>query len=135
MKNLISFILLFCFQVIFSQSNQDKAFEMGQQGVKLIDNRHFDEAIVLLEKAQDLDQNSIIYPYEIAYASYFKQDYKKAINILKKIQNHIDANDRVFQLLGNSFDKIGKQEESQEVYKSGIIRFPNSGSLYGYVIQ
>ncbi|MCO5269433.1 MAG: tetratricopeptide repeat protein [Brumimicrobium sp.] len=95
-----------------------------------MDNGQLDKSIKLLEEAQKLDPDDINYPYELAYAYYVKKDYKKATKYLEGILNHKDINDRVYQLLGNSYDNLGKSDKAIETYKAGLKQFPNSGNLY-----
>jgi tetratricopeptide (TPR) repeat protein len=128
--SLFFFLYFFCFQVVFSQQNSDKALELGQKAIKIMDEKHADESIVLLKQAHNLDPKNIIYPYEIACAQYIKHDYKAAIKKLKKILNHSDVIDKVYQLLGNCYDIIGKSHDAIDVYNLGLEKFPKSGCLY-----
>lgn len=43
---------------------------------------------------------------------------------------HPDVSDRVYQLLGNSYDNLGKSDKAIETYQEGLNLFPNSGPLY-----
>jgi len=124
-------ILLFLLigQISFGQSNQEKAHEKGRTAIQLMDNGQVDEAIKLLEEAQQLDPARFDFPYEIAYAHYIQKDYKSAIEILEKVENHKDVSDRLYQLLGNAYDNIGKTDKAVKVYEAGLKRFPNSGFL------
>jgi len=117
-------------QFAYGQSDKEKAFEKGNKAVQLEDAGKYDEAIILLKEAQKLDPEYISYPYELAYSYYSKQDYKTAINYLEPILNNAKADDQVFQLLGNSYDNLGKTVKALEIYDTGLERFPNSGKLY-----
>lgn len=123
-------LLLTATQIAFGQTNQEKALEKGLAAIKLMDNGKFDESIQLLEEAQKLDPDRFDYAYEMAYAYYSKEDYKKAIKILEKNINHKDASDLLFQLLGNSYDILGKPEKAFEAYDAGLKKFPDSGVIY-----
>ena len=123
-------LLLTSVQIAFGQSNQEKALVKGQQAIQLEDEGKMDEAIPLLEEAQKLDPSNFNYPYELAYAYYAKADYKKAIKYLESILKFEGINDRVYQLLGNSYDNIGKSEKAIETYEDGLKKFPEAGSLY-----
>lgn len=117
-------------QIVYGQSNKEKALEKGQEAIKLMDNGKVDESIKLLEEAQKLDPDRFDYPYELAYAHYIKEDYKGAIKILEKNIDHKDVTERLFQLLGNSYDVIGQTEKAFASYDEGLKKFPNSGILY-----
>lgn len=118
-------------QIVYGQTtNKEKALDKGKEAIKLMDNGKFDESIKLLEEAQKLDPNDINYPYELGYAYYAKKDYKKASKYLESILKHKDINDRVYQLLGNTYDNLGKGDKAIETYETGLKLFPNSGNLY-----
>ncbi|MFA7380234.1 MAG: tetratricopeptide repeat protein [Bacteroidia bacterium] len=118
-------------QIVFGQTtNKEKALSIGKEAIKLMDNGKIDESIELLEEAQKLDPEDIIYPYELGYAYYAKKDYKKAKKYLESILKHKDINDRVYQLLGNTYDNLGNSDKAIETYEAGLNLFPNSGNLY-----
>jgi len=129
-KIIILLTLITTVQIVCGQTTmKEKALEKGKEAVKLMDNGKLDESIKLLEEAQKLDPNDISYPYELGYAYYAKKDYKKACKYLESILKHKDINDRVFQLLGNTYDNLGKSDKAIETYEAGLKMYPNSGNL------
>ncbi len=133
MKNAITlgFIILLVFEQNGSaQTNKEKAYDKGVRAIELMDNGKIDESIALLEEAQKLDPDRFDYPYEMAYAYYLKEDYKSAIKILEKNKKHKDVTERLFQLLGNSYDIIGQSDKAFAAYDEGLEIFPNSGMIY-----
>ena len=132
-SKLLSILLLFSFQTVFAQSTADKvlARSKAQQAFKLEDEEgKYDEAIKLLEESQKLDPENISYAYEIAYSYTGKKDHQKAAEILEKLTLHKDADDLVFQALGNAYDYMGKPEKAIETYEMGLKKFPKSGKIY-----
>ena len=124
-------LLITAGQMVYGQTtNKEKALDKGKEAIQLMDNGKIDESIKLLKEAQKLDPDNIIYPYELAYAHYLKEDYKEVIKISEKIVNRKDVTERVFQLLGNSYDMIGKSDKAFEVYDAGLKKFPKSGMMY-----
>lgn len=125
-------LLMFMASVHFAlgQDNKQKALEKGKQAITLEDDGKVDEAITLLKEAQKLDPNNVDYPYELGYAYYLKSDYKQASKYLEGILKHKDINNRVYQLLGNCYDNLGKPDKAIETYEAGLKKFPNSGNLY-----
>lgn len=117
-------------QYALGQTDKEKALTIGREAVKLMDNGKVDESIKLLEEAQKLDPDRFDYPYELAYAYYVKEDFNGAIKILEKNIDHKDATDKLFQLLGNSYDILGKTDKAFEAYDKGLKKFPNSGVIY-----
>src|SRR5690606_983358 len=119
MKNLVFVILTLVSLTSYAQSDQEKAYEKAMTAMKLMDNGNYDESIKLLEEAQKLDPDRFDYPYELALANYLKKDYKKAIKILEKNRDHKHVTDQLYQLLGNSYDIIGKSDKAFEIYDAG----------------
>jgi len=117
-------------QIAFGQSNQDKAMDKMQQALEFEEEGKYDPAIKLLQDAQKLDPQNITYPYEIAYAYYAKDDYTKAAKLLKGLLKKKDADDLIYQLLGNCYDDLGNSAKAITTYNKGLSRFPNSGELY-----
>lgn len=111
-------------------NNKQKAMEMAREAVKLMDNGKLDESIQLLEEALKIDPDNMNYTYELAYAYYVKNEYHKSQELLESILSHPDANDRVYQMLGNTYDNLGDENKAIETYKSGLKLFPKSGNLY-----
>lgn len=130
LKSTVSMLLLLLGITAYGQSNQEKALVLGQKAVHLMDNGQINESFKLLEEAQQLDPSNIAYPYEMAYAFYLQKDYKQAVKILSKLENHRDVSDRFYQLLGNSYDALGKSDRAIKVYEEGLKRFPETGFLY-----
>lgn len=130
MRNVIKKIGLLLFilvgQICYGQNTNEKLME----AIKLMDSGKVDESIILLKEGKNQYPDSFDYPYEMAYAYYLKNDYKESIEILEGIQNHKFVTDRLFQLLGNSYDNIQKPKKAIEVYEKGLKKFPNSGNLY-----
>lgn len=124
-------LLVLSGQFVFGQTpNQQKALSLGREAIQLMDNGKLDESIKLLEEAQKLDSTRLDYPYEMAYAFHLKKDLPRTIEILEKVRGHKDVSERYFQLLGNTYDMLGKTTEAFSVYDAGLIRFPNSGMMH-----
>ncbi|MFO8086598.1 MAG: tetratricopeptide repeat protein [Bacteroidales bacterium] len=128
-KLILLSLCLLAGQIAFSQTDKEKALQKGQEAIKLMDNGNIDRSIALLEEAKKLDPDNFIYAYEIALANYLNKDYKKTVRLLKKLKNHKDINERYFQLLGNSYDLMGKPEKALKAYDNGLEKFPNSGMI------
>jgi hypothetical protein len=126
----IGLILLMTGQILYGQTNKEKALVKGQEAIKLMDNGQVDESIKLLKEAQKLDPNRLDYPYELAYAYYLKEDYKSAIKVLEPNIKHKDVSERFFQLLGNSYSMLGNSGKAFEIYDVGLKKFPKSGMMY-----
>lgn len=126
----IRVIFLMIFGIAFSQTDQEKAYQLGMEAIELMDNGQIERSLELLEQAQKLDPESVVYAYETAYAYYLQKDYQPVIQILSGIVDHPDTNDRVFQMLGNTYSYSGIPEMALAAYAQGLEKFPNSGRLY-----
>jgi len=114
----------------FAQNNKEIALKKGIEAIALMDNGKIEESILLLQESQKLDTQNFNYPYEIAYANYLKKEYKKAIEILEKIESLPNVNAQLYSLWGNSYDILGNTQKAKEIYDIGIKKFPNEGRLY-----
>jgi len=134
MKKTMRIILLFLFvtagQLVYGQTNKEKALEIGKQAIKLEDNGEYEKAIKLFEEAQKIDPDKIDYPYEIAFSYYQLKEYQKVIDLVEKLTEYKDAEDVVYELLGNAYDNLGKADKAIETYEVGMKKFPFSGRLY-----
>lgn len=125
-------VLLLATTSLFAQSKEDKdkAAELGAKAIELVDNGRYEEGIMLLKKADQLDPKNSTYQYEIAFALYYQEKYEEANKILKSIVKKKDATANYYQLLGNSYDMIGAPGLALDTYKEGIEKFPKAGRLY-----
>lgn len=129
-KVVLSVILLICTLNVLAQTDKETARQKGEKAVSLEDEGKFDDALKLLDEARKLDPDNIAYPYEVAYSYYGQQHYDKAIDLLSKLKDRSDSFDRIYQLLGNSYDNIGQGEKAVSTYEEGLKKFPKSGNLY-----
>jgi tetratricopeptide (TPR) repeat protein len=123
-------LLLIAGQIAYGQTNKAKALEIGNQAIKLEDDGEYEKAIKLFETAQRIDPDKVDYPYEIAYCYFQLKEYEKVINIAEKLTDYKDAEDVVYELLGNAYDNLGKADKAIDIYESGLKKFPKSGRLY-----
>jgi tetratricopeptide (TPR) repeat protein len=133
MKYIIITGILICLNLLFSNEkskNLTKAEQLSAQGIELLNQGNYDQAIDIFKQAIKLDSQSIFYPYEIALAFYEKKEFKKAIEILDSLRNHPQVNDQVYQLLGNCHHFIDNSDKAIMIYDEGLQKFPNSGRLF-----
>lgn len=113
-----------------AQTEREKAIDLKNHAVELMDNGKIDESIKILERAQQIDPDFITIPYEIAFAYQLTKEYDKSIEIAKPLLKHPDVFDLVYQLIGNSYDLKGNKAKAIKMYDKGIKKFPNSGKLH-----
>lgn len=116
--------------VSFSQTNEEKAGQMTYDAVQKMDAGDPKGAIELLKKAKKLDPKSMDIPYEMGYAYLLMEDYKKAVESFESILKHKDVTERVYVMLGNSYDYNGQPDLAIQTYDKGLKKFPKAGALY-----
>nr|WP_294947134.1 hypothetical protein [uncultured Mucilaginibacter sp.] len=129
---LLTFILsatLYC-TCAYAQTAKETALEKAKNGVKLGDEDKFEEALKLLDEAQKLDPDNVTYPYEITYIYYRQEKYQAVIDVLEKLKERQGSYDRIYQLLGNSYDNLKQSNKAIAIYEEGLKKFPRSGPLY-----
>lgn len=128
---LFLFFTIFICQFSHAQNDpKQKAYNMGMTAIQEMEAGNIEKAISILEECETLDPENYNYPYEIAYAHYLNKDYKSASKVLKNVIKQYDENDRVWQMLGNTYDMQGNPKKAIKTYDEGLERFPNSGILY-----
>lgn len=117
-------------QLSAQESDSALARQKAIEAVKLMDNGEPEKSLPLLEEATRLDRKNIDYSYEMAYAHYQMKAYDKSVDILKKLARRDDADGKVYQLLGNSYDMLGQKDKAIDTYDKGLKMFPAVGNLY-----
>lgn len=130
MKNLFCTATILLSFSVFSQTNKEVAISKTKEAVGLMDKGQIKQSLKLLEQAKKLDPDNVNITYEMAYAYYSDEDFKNAVKNLESIIDSKDASDRFYELLGNSYDMLGKSDKAMSVYEKGLKQFPNSGALH-----
>lgn len=126
---LLSIIILTSY--VFSQvTDKEKAKWKGEEGMKLLEKGLFVEGLQFLRAADELDPEAYEYRFGIAYANYFLMNYNKTEDLLLEIINHKNVDDRLYEILGNTYCMFGDYEKGYKTYEDGLKKFPNSGRLY-----
>jgi tetratricopeptide (TPR) repeat protein len=61
---------------------------------------------------------------------YLKRDYAKALDAIKVLADHDDADVVTYQIAGNVYKALEEKKECEKIYKKGLRKFPKSGALY-----
>lgn len=79
--------------------------------------------------AKKYPQNYLVH-YERLYYLYHLGRYDDVIGQKDFMLGHENATWLAYQLIGNAYDLSGERKKAAEIYKEGLKRFPESGSLY-----
>lgn len=90
----------------------------------------FNNAIVILTRALQIDKNNLEMRKDLAMSYYYKRDYEKALDEVKIMMDRDDADVVSFQIAGNVYKALEEVKECEKVYKRGLKKFPNSGPLF-----
>jgi len=115
---------------ISEETNQKEAESLMFEAITFMNGGEFEKALTLIEKAIVLEPDNFEYQYERALANFKLKNYEKSIEELERLSYDPEANENVYQLLGASYDFLGKKENVFRILSIGLKKFPNSGRLY-----
>ena len=127
MKRFIVFAIIFC--TFFTAAAQDAA-ELHTTAREFMRQGDYANAILVLNRAINLDTKNIEIAKDLGLNYYFAKDYAKALEIYKPILERPDADDQCFQIAGDIYLAMDNPKEGEKVYRRGLKKFSNSGALY-----
>ncbi|HWR33359.1 MAG TPA: hypothetical protein VN451_07535 [Chitinophagaceae bacterium] len=123
--------LLFTISVssfVFAQPDDPK--KMHETAKTFMFSGDFDNAIIVLTRALQQDNNNLEMQKDLVMSYYLKRDYTKALEGVKSIIDRDDADVTAFQIAGNVYKALEEAKECDKLYKKGLKKFPRSGPLY-----
>lgn len=90
----------------------------------------FENAIIVLNKALEQDQNNLELHKDLTLAYFYKRDYAKALNQIKPLLAREDADVITFQIGGNIYRALEEVKEAEKMYLRALKKYPQSGALY-----
>lgn len=125
------FLLLLVLSVSFSVMAQPGDPKVMHETAKtFMRSGDFDNAIIVLTRALQQDKDNLEMQKDLVMSYYLKRDYQKALNGVKSIIEHDDADAVAFQIAGNVYKALEQVKDAEKLYKRGIKKFPKSGALY-----
>ncbi|MFM2358947.1 MAG: hypothetical protein RLY16_940 [Bacteroidota bacterium] len=106
------------------------AKELQENGRAFLQQADFSNAILVLNRAKQLEPQNIDISKDLALAYYFQKDNNKALEIILPVLATDEADDQCFQIAGNIYGQLGDIKECEKIHKKGLKKFPNSGPLY-----
>lgn len=101
-----------------------------QKARKFMRSGDLDNAVLVLSKAIEADNENVELLKDLSWAYYYKQQYPKALETIKIVLESPDCDAAAYQLAGNIYKAQQSYKEAEKNYKAGLKDFPNSGSLY-----
>jgi tetratricopeptide (TPR) repeat protein len=129
MRKFLCFIFLFTASFGYAQSTQEAA-TLHQTAQTFLRQGDYENAILVLTKALQMQPNDLQMNKDLLFAYYVKRDFAKALEVGKPLIARPDADVQSFQMLGLAFKSIAEDKEAEKLYKSGLLKFPNEGILY-----
>ena len=130
MKKYSALFWIFLFIGLGTYAQTEDAKTLHENARTFMRQGDFNNAIVILTRALQMDKNNIEMQKDLAMSYYLKRDYEKALDEVKVLMDRDDADVVSFQIAGNVYKAIEEVKECERVYKKGLKKFPNSGALY-----
>lgn len=109
---------------------QDDPKKMHETARTFMQTGDFDNAIIVLTRALQLDKDNLDMQKDLVMSYYLKRDFVKALERIKPMVDRSDADVMTFQLAGNVYKELEEVKECEKMYKKGLKKFPKSGPLY-----
>jgi tetratricopeptide (TPR) repeat protein len=90
----------------------------------------FDNAIIVLNRALQLDTKNLELQKDLVMSYYLKRDYAKALEGVKSLVDRDDADVVTYQIAGNVYKALEQVKDCEKMYKKALKKFPKSGPLY-----
>ncbi len=128
MKSIFSsFIILLISGSVFSQQNSNASDETAKTYIRQGD---YENAILVLNKALQQDNQNLEMLKDLAFAYYLQRDFDKSLAVAKPLVDRADVDVQSYQILGMVYKGIEEKKECIKMYRQAIKKFPHSGVLY-----
>lgn len=119
----ILIIFFFCLNGIYAQRTS-QIDSLVRIGIKLHDEKKYEEAIDIYKEALKIDSKSPLVNYEIAYSYFESKNYKKAIEFCNKVLKTDNKSVLpAYVVKGSSLDYQNKTDEAIEVFEGAIKKY------------
>ncbi|MEO8584125.1 MAG: tetratricopeptide repeat protein [Flavitalea sp.] len=117
------FLLSICTKVSAQDDPSKTAKAFIQQG-------DYNNALVVLNRAIQNDKNNVELRNDLAFTYYLQRDFVKAMATGKELVDGKDGDVQSYQILGMVYKAIENRGEAENLYRSALKKFPESGVLY-----
>jgi tetratricopeptide (TPR) repeat protein len=129
MKRFLCIVFLFTASFSYAQTEPDAA-KLHETAQTFIRQNDYENAILVLTKALQMQPNDLQINKDLLFAYYVKRDFAKAMEIGRPLVARPDVDVQTFQMLGLTFKSVAEDKEAEKLYKTGLLKFPNEGILY-----
>ena len=119
-----------CFALATSCATAQDAAQLHETARAFMRQADYANAVLVLNRAILLDPKNIEIAKDLGLNYYFSKDYAKALDICKPLLEREEADDQLFQIVGDIYLALEQPKECEKLYKKGLKRFPSSGALY-----
>src|SRR5436190_3027438 len=130
MKKYLLICCVFLLPGVAALAQADDPKALYENAKTFMQSGDFDNAIIILNRALQIDKNSLDMRKDLAMSYYYKRDYIKALEQVKLLLDRDDADVVSFQIAGNVYKALEQVKDCEKVYKAGLKKFPGSGPLY-----
>lgn len=129
MKKIIPLLLTLVLSYTVSAQPEDPKV-LHETGKTFMRSNDFNNAVIVLSRAQQLDPENLEIGKDLAMSAYLKRDFAKALEVVKKLIDRNDADVISFQIAGNIYKALEEVKDCEKMYKKALKKFPKSGPLY-----
>jgi tetratricopeptide (TPR) repeat protein len=126
-KTVFTFLCTFLTLLVFSQDDPKVLHETGRNFMRTGD---YNNAIIVLNRALELDKNNLEMQKDLVMTYYLKRDFTKALEGVENLVDRNDADVMTFQIAGNVYKAMEEVKDCEKMYKKALKKFPKSGPLY-----
>lgn len=124
------FFALACICLTIPVLAQDDVKTMHENAKAFMRSGDFDNAVLILTRALQKDNNNLEMQKDLVMSYYLKRDYVKALEGVESLLKRNDADVVCYQMAGNVYKALEEIKDCEKVYKQGLKKFPKSGPLY-----
>lgn len=129
MRKLLLF-LTFSISFFIAKTQSADANQSRETARAFMRQGDFSNADLVLNRALQQDPANIEISKDLALNYYLQKEFEKGLETIKPLLDRNDTDDQCFQIAGNIYKSLGQQKECEKLYKKGLKKFPQSGSLY-----
>ncbi len=124
------FLLFILTASLFAFAQPDDPKKLHETAKTFMLSGDFDNAIIVLQRALQMDKNNLEMQKDLVMTYYLKRDYQKAMEGVRVLLDREDADVVTYQIAGNVYKALEEVKDCEKMYKKALKKFPKSGPLY-----